>query len=249
MQGLSIAFSGGGNWCIPQLGFTHAIMERGYSVKAVSGISFGTFSAYSAATRDPLGAIKRVKQFREIVDLDLSKPFSYRITPFRAVQRIEKALDSIFPEKVSTFCDYFALAVSLPDFKLVTFNKEHHFPRIVRAAMAMPPLPAAKYNGLLLRDAGLRAKYGIKPIVEAGFNKILCLGTFHGAFKNIWATVQKKRPQLRDVYPHEFVMSVVKKINPINFSRKGFEAIDNVFEEGYQFGRKFPEDLLQKLSL
>lgn len=52
---LAIACSGGGNWCIPQLGFVHALHERGYETLSGIGGLFWFTGLLCGSDRRPLG--------------------------------------------------------------------------------------------------------------------------------------------------------------------------------------------------
>jgi len=245
---LAIACSGGGNWCIAQLGFIYALHERGYRTQAASGVSFGTWAAYSAVTSDVLGVMARIRRFRELLDMNLMQLWKHRTTPREIVSRMERALRGALPERVETQGDYYVMAVKLPTMQTVAFDKAHALPEILRAAMAMPPLPAARYDGHVLRDAGLRLKYGIRPLVEAGYRRILCLGSFDDYFPGRWRAWKRLLPHYRSVDVHEVVMPMHKKIGVVEFTRSGSSSMDAVFEEGYTIGRRYPARHLDHLS-
>lgn len=244
---LAIACSGGGNWCIAQLGLIHALRERGYETRAASGVSFGSFAAFSAVTGDPLGAMARLRRFGEMVDMNLLRPWESRATPRKMIQKIERALRHVLPTRVDTTGDYFVMAVKVPSMQTVAFSKEHDLPAMLRAAMAMPPLPAARYAGHVLRDAGLRVKYGIDPLVQKGYKKILALGSFPDLFDVRWKAMRRLVPAFRDVDVHEVVMPMASKIGVAEFTRAGFPAMEAVFEEGYKVGRAMPARILDSL--
>lgn len=244
---LAIACSGGGNWCIAQLGFIHALQERGYETRAASGVSFGSLGAYGAVTGDPLGVLEKIRRFREVVDTDLLKVWQHRTSPWGLVQKLEEGLAKVLPATIEVPGDYFVMAVKLPSMKTVAFSKGDNLPQILRAAMAMPPLPAAKYNGQLLRDAGLRIKYGIKPLVAKGYEKILALGSFNDFFHMRWATWKRMFPNFKHVQTHEVVLSMVDKIGVAEFTTAGFPVMDAVFEEGYRAGKRISGHLLDSL--
>lgn len=244
---LAIACSGGGNWCIPQLGFVHALHERGYETRAASGVSFGSLGSYAAVTGDPLGIFEKVKQFGERVDTNLLKVWEHRRSPAQLVERLERALHELLPPRVEVEGDYFVVALKVPTMKSIAFSRGDSLPAILRAAMAMPPLPPARYAGHVLRDAGLRLKYGIKPLVQAGYQKILALGSFSDGFPVRWATWQRMFPMFRPVHTHEVVMSVVRKIGVAEFTRAGAGAMEYAFEEGYRVGRRMSAHLLDSL--
>lgn len=241
---LAIACSGGGNWTIAQLGFIHALRERGYETRAASGVSFGSLAAYGAVTGDTLGILERLRRFRELVDVDLVKVWEHRSLPSTLVGRVELALKQLMPARIGVTGDYFVMAVRLPTMKTVAFSNGACMPSTLRAAMAMPPLPAVRYDGQLLRDAGLRIKYGLKPLVEQGYKKILALGAFQDGFHLRWAGWKRVMPVYKEVHTHEVVLNMVRKIGVAEFTRSGIGVMESVFEEGYRAGRKAPAHIL-----
>ena len=244
---LAIACSGGGNWTIAQLGFIHALRERGYETRAASGVSFGSLAAYGAVTGDTLGVLERLRKFRELVDVDLVKVWEHRSMPSSLIGRVETALKQLMPAKIEVSGDYFVMAVKLPTMKTVAFSNGACMPSILKAAMAMPPLPAVRYEGQLLRDAGLRIKYGLKPLVAQGYKRILALGAFHDGFHLRWAGLKRVMPVFSDVHTHEVVLSMVRKIGVAEFTRAGIGLMESVFEEGYRAGRKAPAHILDAM--
>lgn len=244
---LAIACSGGGNWCIAQLGFVHALHERGYETRAASGVSFGSLGAYGAVTGDPLGVLAKIRRFGEVVDTNLLRIWEHKTPPVKLVERIEEGLHHILPAKVDVAGDYFVMAVKVPTMKTIAFSQGDSLPTILRAAMAMPPLPAAKYAGHVLRDAGLRIKYGIKPLVSQGYTKILALGSFQDYFPMRWSGWKRVFPHFKHVETHEVVMSMAKKIGVAEFTRAGFPVMEAVFEEGYRAGKRISAHLLDSL--
>jgi hypothetical protein len=245
---LAIACSGGGNWCVAQLGFIHALQERGYQTRAASGVSFGSFAAYSAVTGDPLGAMAKLRVFRELVDMNLLRPWEHRFSPRQVIHRIERALRHILPSKVEAAGDYFVMAVKVPTMQAVAFDKAHELPAMLRAAMAMPPLPAFRYHGHVLRDAGVRGlKYGLAPLVKAGYQKLLCLGSFPDLFDVRWKAMKRMIPMFRGVKAHEVVMPMASRIGVAEFTKAGLPVMEAVFEEGYRVGRSISSHILDDL--
>jgi hypothetical protein len=244
---LAIACSGGGNWTVSQLGFIQALLERGYSVRAASGVSFGSFSAFAAVTGTPWGAMARIRRFGELVNANLARSWEGVLNSRRLVTRIEGALQAVLPERAVTSGELYLMAVRVPSFAPVTFTKADSLPRVLRAAMAMPPLPAAQVNGSSLRDAGLRMKYGIRALVGGGYRRILCLGAFPDGFSTRWPLWRRVVPAYREVEAHEVVLSGMSKIGLAEFTRRAYPVLEDIFHDGYRAGKRYSARILDSL--
>jgi hypothetical protein len=175
------------------------------------------------------------------------KPWLHRTGPRQLSAQLFESLQQAVPTYASPGGELYIMAVELKSFRSVALGAEVPLARSLQAAMAMPPLPAVEVEGRVLRDAGLRHKYGLKPLIRGGYDKILCLGSFADGFEPRFRGLRQVHKEYRGVEVLEVVMPLRHRVGVAAFTRESVSTMEALFEDGYRLGIQFPSERLEQV--